>query len=110
MLRRRLNYRLILLTPETRGETVGVLRKDGSVGYVAWRGFIARSAALLAQRQTGAVPVKLAIDAFSLEDDATGPAATWRSVAEGYHLQGCLMCDGVRCVLVDGSPRILPAC
>lgn len=92
---------MILLTADTVGESVGLLRLDGSLGYRPWRGFINVVDARLAAY---AVPVKMAIEAFSL-DEAIG--ARWYPVPTGRYLQGCLSADGVRCVLVNGHPRLV---
>ena len=53
---RRLNHRNIELRADTRGEVVGVLRRNGDYGFVPWLGFIDRAEA----RRTGR-PVKLLI-------------------------------------------------
>ena len=39
-LRRRLNYRVIVLSEGLPPESVGVLRKDGTYGYERWQGFV----------------------------------------------------------------------
>lgn len=92
---------MILLTDDTVGESVGLLRIDGSLGYRPWRGFIDVADARLS---AFAVPVKMAIEAFTL-DNAIG--ARFFPVPTGRFLQGCLCADGVRCVLVSGRPRLV---
>lgn len=101
ILRRAQNYRMIQLTDCTKGETVGLLRNDGSLGYRRWSGFIdVKQARLLVH----AVPVKMAIEAFTLNDE---PGARWIALPRRYFLQGSLTTEGVRCVLVDGYPRLV---
>ena len=101
ILRRMQNYRAIELAAQTRGEVVGVLRRDGSLGCRSWCGFID---VRRARRLSGAVPVKLAIVAYAFSD---GPGRSWVAVPDARFLQGCLTADGVRCVLVEGHPRVV---
>lgn len=101
ILRRAMNYRTMQLSERTPGETVGLLRRDGTLSYRAWCGFIdVHDARLIA----GAIPVKMAIAAFALSDE---PGARWTALPSNRFLQGCLTADGVRCVLRDGRPRMV---
>ena len=101
ILRRAMNYRTIQLSERTRGETVGLLRRDGTLSYRAWCGFIdVHDARLIA----GAIPVKMVIAAFALSDE---PGARWTALPSNRFLQGCLTADGVRCVLRDGRHRMV---
>jgi len=90
ILARRLNKRLIELHAATRGETVGVLRKDGSYEYRPWLGFVDRNQA----REMGK-PVKLQIARVGYQQDVH---IDWRDVANGRHVQGCLTPRGVYAV------------
>jgi len=98
VLARRINHRLIELHPNTRGETVGVLRRDGSYDYRPWLGFIDRKQA----RRLGK-PVKLQITRVGYQADVH---IDWRDVAKGRHVQGCLTAAGVYAV-ADWGVRIL---
>ncbi len=98
VLARRLNKRLIELHANTRGETVGVLRRDGSYDYRPWLGFVDRGQA----RQLGK-PVKLHIARVGYLGDAH---ISWRDVAAGRHVQGCLTPGGVYAV-ADWSVRLI---
>ena len=82
VLARRLNKRLIELREYTTGETVGLLRKDGTYSYHAWLGFIHRSKASRLGR-----PVKLKIDRIGSDDLSS---IKWRDVPTDKHVQGCL--------------------
>ena len=62
VLARKLNKRLIELRECTTGETVGLLRKDGTYSYHSWLGFIHRNKATRLGK-----PVKLKIDRIVLE-------------------------------------------
>lgn len=103
-LRRQQNYRKILLGEHTTGESVAVRRKDGTFAFLTWRGFIDRGQA---RHAPGAIPVKLAIEAFTVEEDL--PAPEWVQVPTGWYVQGSLTADGVRCVLFRGCPRLVRA-
>ena len=89
----RLNYRLIELTGETRGEDVGVLTRTGEYQYVRWLGFMSRDAA----KGTGR-PVKLRIHRIGRTQ---GFGTTWEEVPKGKHVQGCMTKDGVYAVVED---------
>ena len=98
VLARRLNNRLIELHTHTRGETVGVLRRDGTYDYRPWLGFIDRRQA----RRLGK-PVKLRIARVGFQADIH---SDWRDVAQGRHVQGCLTPGGVYAV-ADWGVRII---
>ncbi|MEM7077646.1 MAG: hypothetical protein AAF513_03355, partial [Pseudomonadota bacterium] len=90
VLARHLNKRLIELRHTSRGETVGVLRRDGSYEYVQWLGFVDRAGAL----QSGK-PVKLLVARVGHDHE---PHILWRDVPKGRHVQGCLTPHGVYAV------------
>lgn len=98
VLARRLNKRLIELHAHTRGETVGVLRRDGSYEYRPWLGFVDRRQAT----QLGH-PVKLQVARVGYQGDFH---IDWRDVAPGRHVQGCLTPGGVYAV-ADWSVRVV---
>lgn len=81
-LRYRHNYANICLSKHTRGESVGVRRKNGSTHYASWRGFIDRDTA---KRIPGSRPVKLIIEEYRVMPDQ------WQKVPEGKFIQGCLV-------------------
>lgn len=103
ILLRKLNYRNILLDRERSGEGVGILRRDGEVGYFTWLGFIELDEAVLLE---GAVPVKLAVVAYSLRDYMP---ADWVDLDKktGEMIQGCFVGTGVYAVVKEGVPRIV---
>lgn len=94
----RLNYRLIELTGETRGEDVGVLLRTGEYRYVRWLGFIDRD-----QAKAAGKPVKLKIDRIGTTQ---GFSTAWEEVAVGKHVQGCMTKDGVYAV-IEQSIRLV---
>lgn len=98
VLARYLNKRLIELHPSTKGETIGVLRRDGSYDYRPWLGFIDRAQA----RKLGK-PVKLNVARVGYQGEYH---IDWRDVARGRHVQGCLTDRGVYAV-ADWSVRIV---
>lgn len=95
---RRLNHRNIELRADTRGEVVGVLRRNGDYGFVPWLGFIDRAEA----RRTGR-PVKLLIARIGTGD---GISTHWRDLRMGAHVQGCLTDRGAFAV-VDQEVKVL---
>lgn len=103
MLLRKLNYRNILLDLERSGDVVGILRRDGELGYFSWLGFIERDEAVVLE---GAVPVKLEVVAYSLRD---GMPAEWINLdrVSGEMIQGCFVGNGVYAVIESGVPRIV---
>ena len=98
VLARHLNKRLIELHPATKGETVGVMRRDGSYEYRPWLGFIDRNQA----RKLGS-PVKLHVSRVGHQGEFH---IEWRDVAKGRHVQGCLTRAGVYAV-ADWGVRIV---
>ncbi len=98
VLARYLNKRLIELHASTRGETIGVMRRDGSYEYRQWLGFIDR----LEARKIGK-PVKLQVSRVGYEGEIH---IDWRDVASGRHVQGCLTAQGVYAV-ADWSVRVV---
>ncbi|MEZ5553153.1 MAG: hypothetical protein R3E82_19885 [Pseudomonadales bacterium] len=95
---RRLNHRNIELHGDTRGEVIGVLRRNGDYGFVPWLGFIDR---VKAQRRGR--PVKLLIARVGRTD---GISTRWFDIRPGGHVQGCLTERGAFAV-IDQEVRIL---
>ena len=93
VLARRQNKRLIELRECTTGETVGLLRKDGTYSYHSWLGFIHRSKASRLGK-----PVKLKIDRIGSDDLSS---IKWRDVPTDKHVQGCLTENGVFAVISE---------
>ena len=91
---RRLNHRNIELHDGTTGETVGVLKRDGSYTYVPWLGFIERSKA-----KSCGKPVKLLIARVGRKDSWN---TIWEDIAEGRHVQGCITSNGAFAVIDHG--------
>jgi hypothetical protein len=104
VLARYLNKRLIELHPNTRGETVGVLRRDGTYDYRPWLGFIDRARALqLSESAEAARSVKLQVARVGSQ----GPLhVDWRDVPKGRHVQGCLTRKGAYAV-ADWSVKLI---
>ncbi|PLW67799.1 hypothetical protein [Pseudohalioglobus lutimaris] len=100
-LRRKLNYRNIVLHDEPSRETIGVATREGDYRYLPWLGFIELR---LARRIPGARPVKLQAEAVSPTE---GLSSDWRTLEAGEHVQGCLLGRGVFGVLNKGFPRIV---
>lgn len=96
-LRYRHNYKNVCLGNQTRGESVGVRRRDGSIHYAAWRGFIDRDTA---KRLPGAKPVRLAVEEYRIVPDE------WKKVPDGQCVQGCLVGDFVFAV-VEWAVRVV---
>jgi len=93
ILYRALNYRNIKLDDNNAGsEEVGVLRKDGSLKYVRWLGFIHRRDA---KSHFGAIPVLLKVKRVDGED-----------LPEGSFVQGCWISNGVYAV-VDSEVSVV---
>ena len=95
---RKLNHRNIELHHSTRGEAVGVLKRDGEYAYVPWLGFLDRVEA----RGRGR-PVKLLIARVGRLD---GAHMVWRDLVAGEHVQGCLTAGGAYAV-TDTDVRIV---
>ncbi len=98
VLARYLNKRLIELYDSTRGETIGVLRRDGSYDYRPWLGFIDRDGA----RRVGR-PVKLQAARIGNQSELH---VDWRNIPRGRHVQGCLTQQGVYAV-ADWTVRLV---
>lgn len=98
ILARYLNKRLIELHGTTRGETVGVLRRNGDYQFRPWLGFVDRRAALGLGR-----PVKLQVARVGQQGDF---GTEWRDVPKGRHVQGCLTRQGVYAV-VDWGVKLV---
>lgn len=104
VIHRRQNYRNIMLHAEPNSNGVGVRRRDGSLGYKRWLGFVDVGQAKEWGEQGRCKPVLLEAVAVTSGDRLTGP---WVQVPPGGHVQGCLINTGVYGVLVDGMPRIV---
>lgn len=98
VLARHLNKRLIELYDNTSGETVGVLRRDGSYEYKPWLGFVSRERAISIGR-----PVKLHIARVGQQQDRR---LVWKDVPAGRHVQGCLTARGAYAV-ADWNIRLV---
>ena len=83
VLNRRLNYRNIQLTSDTKNQHVGYDAGDGEAKYVRWLGFIERHEA---RRLAGARPVRLVcISQVGFSDVAPGKAVHGCLTAEGAY-------------------------
>ena len=98
VLARYLNKRLIELYPGTEGETIGVLRRDGTYEDRRWLGFIDRERAMTLGR-----PVKLEAARIGHQGDVH---VTWRDIPKGRHVQGCLTREGAYAV-TDWNIRLV---
>ena len=98
VLQRSLNKRNIELHHDTRGETVGVLLRDGEYRYLPWLGFIDRDRA----RRIGK-PVKLRINRVGVQGDF---GTTWRDLSGGRHILGCRTDKGVYAVVEHGVREV----
>ncbi|MEQ8690799.1 MAG: hypothetical protein RIC89_08175 [Pseudomonadales bacterium] len=98
VLARYLNKRLIELYANTRGETIGVLRRDGSYEYCPWLGFIDRERAIQSGR-----PVKLNVARVGQQGEAR---VVWKDIPKGRHVQGCLTDKGAYAV-ADWNIRLV---
>ena len=97
-LRRKQNYRNVILAADTKHETVGVYLRSGLTRDVIWRGFVE-------SRHAEGTPVRL--DIHSYQAEAYG---RWILLRESEFIQGCLAVgDGVYGVLIDGIPRVVIA-
>ncbi len=92
---RKLNARNIQLCHDTKGETVGVLCRNGEYRYLPWLGFLDRSEASHRGKS-----VKLLIHRIG-QGDADGWNIRWVDVGRGRHVQGCLTSQGVFAVVVQ---------
>ncbi|MEM6483883.1 MAG: hypothetical protein AAF662_02695 [Pseudomonadota bacterium] len=91
----RLNYRNVELYPDTQGQSVGVRRRDNSVVYVRWLGFVSVDDA---KSMSGSRPVKLEASRVSHE---SGLATNWIDLEPGEFVQGCLTDQGVYAVTTE---------
>ena len=98
VLARFLNKRIIELRSGTKGETVGILRRNGDYEYRPWLGFVDRRQAIKLGR-----PVKLQIARVGQQGEF---ATDWKDVPKGRHVQGCLTRDGVYAV-VDWGVKLV---
>ena len=95
-LRRKQNYRNIVLADDTRHETVGALLRSGLTRDVIWRGFVD-------VRSAKGRPVKLKIHSYQTKDHGS-----WILLKENEFIQGCLVVgEGVYGILVNGVPRVI---
>ncbi len=90
----KLNHRNIELHHDTRGESVGVLLKDGEYRFLPWLGFIERDRA----KRIGK-PVKLLVSRVGNQGDF---GATWTDVEPGKHVLGCRTDKGVYAIVEQG--------
>ena len=93
VLNRRLNYRNIQLTADTKNQDVGYDAGDGEAKYVRWLGFIERHDA---RRLAGARPVRLVCISRVGFSDAVN--THWRDVGPGEAVHGCLTAEGAYAV------------
>ena len=90
----KLNHRNIELHHDTRGETVGVLLRDGEYRYLPWLGLVERDRA----KRIGK-PVKLRIARVGHQGDF---GTDWTDLEEGSHVLGCRTEKGVYAVIEQG--------
>lgn len=90
----KLNARNIELHHDTKGQTVGVLVKNGEYRYLPWLGFIERDRAKRIGR-----PVRLRVSRIGQEDDFS---TTWTDLEKGKHILGCRTEKGVYAVMEQG--------
>ena len=98
VLARYLNKRVIELYANTHGETVGVLKRDGSYQYFPWLGFVDRAQAIQLGR-----PVKLQVARVGQQGESR---VAWKDVPPGRHVQGCLTARGAYAV-ADWNIRLV---
>lgn len=94
----RLNYRVITLGAEGDGETVTIHTRTG-VTRRPWLGFISP---WVAKRLPGAIPVRLAVVAYT-----TREFQPWQNLTPGDYVLGCLIDSGAFGIVEDGHPRIV---
>lgn len=83
------------------GDNVPILDRDGERYYVRWLGFIDAN---VAKQLPGAKPVRLDIEAYSIE---TSPVLSWTHLQKGETVQGCLLLNGVYGITHSVLPRVL---
>ena len=96
----RLNKRLIVLEDETHGQTIGLVRRDGSTGFVKWLGFADLE---YAKSLKGARPVKLVVARIGVKD---GFNTLWTDLNPEQFVQGCLVDTGVFAI-VNSTIRVI---
>lgn len=95
-LRKKQNYRNIILANDTQHETVGVYLRSGLTRDIIWRGFVDLECAK-------GRPVRLHVHSYQTED--YGP---WILLKENECIQGCVVVgEGVYGVSIDGMPRVI---
>lgn len=100
-IRRRFNYKNIILDDMPNSEGAMVRLRDGRYKRMPWGGFISLSEA---KALPGAQPVKLEAEEYKAEPSIFGD---WQRVPEGKHIQGCRVGHLVYGVQVDGVPRVI---
>lgn len=91
-LQRRLNYKFITLSQDT-AEVIGVYRKDGSVSYQYWGGFIDIEEA----KRLGARPVKLEVECVGYSESSIN--IDWQKLGHKQYVAGCVVEGKVRAVI-----------
>lgn len=99
---RRINAKHVAITDESSAETIGVMRKDGSFGYVKWLGFIDT---FEAKNLLGARAVKLEVARIGVRK---GLGNQWKDLSEGEYVMGCLISEGAYAV-ADVNLRTIKA-
>ncbi len=103
---KKLNHRTIELHHTTRGETVGVLQRNGACRYFPWLGFINADDAKALQLKQKARPVKLNICKVGKTGGSGEISTRWRDLKADEFVQGCLVQAGVYAVVTD-SVRVI---
>lgn len=99
---RRFNAKHIAMDDDSRGETIGVLLRDGRCRYVKWLGFIDRTEAMGMAR---ARPVKLEIARVGVKQ---GLGNQWTDLEDGEYVVGCMTEEGAYAV-ADVTVRTIKA-
>lgn len=103
LLNLKINYRNLLLSDETKGESVGYRCADGEVRHVPWLGFIDRCAA---KTLPNARPVRL-VNVSRVGRMVHG-SPQWIDILPGCFVHGCLVSSGVFAVYDKDIALILP--
>ena len=98
---RRFNYKNIVFDEDASRQSIGVLKRDGSIQYVRWLGFISLEGAKTIPHSKA---VKLEVFAVSEQNTLD---YNWDNLGDGEYIQGCLTTSGVFGVLLEGKPRIV---
>ena len=104
IIRVKLNYRNLQFDTNPAKDQVPIRRRrNGEYFYASWLGFIDLD---IARKKPYAIPVKINITAYSIEE---GISPQWINVdSEREHLQGCFTNKGVYGVMINkGTPRIV---